>query len=118
MILAGETGEIKLKKVVFLLLVCMICLAGCGKNRITNIIEGNMRTYYEMSDGTWMCDENSYQYRLEISGRIPTAVKDSTFVYLSNIEDISFKRAYMAAGLSSNMDDYFSPDEAVLVEMR
>ena len=38
-----------------------------------------------------------------------------TFIYLSNIEDIPFDRAVMASGLSSNMDDYFSPEEAVFV---
>ena len=75
--------------------------------------------YYEMADGTWKTDSNTYKYRLEITGRMGGgAVKDSTFVYLSNIEDISFERAYMAAGLSSNMDDYFDPTEAVLVAMK
>lgn len=74
--------------------------------------------YYEMSDGTWRTDDNTYKYRLEITGRMGGAVKDSTFVYLSNIEDISFERAYMAAGLSSNMNDYFKPEEAVLVALK
>ena len=46
------------------------------------------------------------------------AVKDSTFVYLSNIEDISFDQAWKAAGLSSNMDDYFDRKDAVLVAMK
>lgn len=43
--------------------------------------------YYEMVDGY------SYKYRLEISGRMGGAVKNSTFVYLSNIEEISFDQA-------------------------
>ena len=77
-----------------------------------------MLQYSEMSDGTWKTDAHTYKYRLEITGRMGGAVKDSTFVYLSNIEDISFERAYMAAGLSSNMDDYFDPSEAVLVAMK
>ena len=84
------------------------------------ISEGRLVTlvqYYELSDGTWKTDDNEYKYRLEITGRMGGAAKDSTFVYLSNIEDISFQRAYMAAGLSSNMDDYFDPKEAVLVAM-
>ena len=76
-----------------------------------------MKTYYEMTDGTWMCEDHSYQYRLEISGRMPNAAVDSSFVYLSNIEEISFEQAYMAAGISSSLDDYFSPEKAVLVEM-
>ena len=75
--------------------------------------------HYEMTDGTWKTDSNTYKYRLEITGRMGGgAVKDSTFVYLSNVEEISFERAYMAAGLSSNMDDYFDPSEAVLVAMK
>jgi hypothetical protein len=84
------------------------------------ISEGRLVTmvrYYELSDGTWKTDDHEYKYRLEITGRMGGAAKDSTFVYLSNVEDISFQRAYMAAGLSSNMDDYFEPEEAVLVAM-
>lgn len=77
-----------------------------------------MKTYYEMNDGTWNCDEYTYKYRLEISGRMPNAAADSTFVYLSNLEQISFERAYMSAGVSSNSRDYFQLEEAVLVEMK
>ena len=80
-------------------------------------VDGNMKTYYEMKDGTWMCDDQVYQYRLEIKGRMPNADVDSSFVYLSNIGEISFEQAYMAAGISSDLDDYFSPEDAVLVEM-
>ena len=76
-----------------------------------------MKTYYEMTDGTWMCNGHLYKYRLEINGRMPNAAVDSTFVYLSNFEAITFDQAYKAAGISSNTDDYFSPELAVLVEM-
>ncbi len=86
-------------------------------NAAKNTIAGNMRTYSEMDDGTWMCDGYVYKYRLEIKGRMPDAAEDSSFVYLSNLKEISFERAYMAAGLSSHTEDYFSPEEAVLVEM-
>jgi hypothetical protein len=72
-------------------------------------------TYYELDDGTWLYDGKHYKYRLEITGRMNNAAKDSTFIYLSNIEDIPFDRAVMASGLSSNMADYFSPEEAVFV---
>lgn len=77
-----------------------------------------MKTYYEMNGGTWMCDNVVYKYRLEIKGRMPNAAADSTFVYLSNIEEISFEQAYKAAGVSRNSEEYFSPEEAVLVEMK
>ncbi len=103
------------------MLLCIllaIALLGCAKNDdVKNTIEGNMKTYYEMTDGTWMCDDHVYQYRLEINGRMPNAAVDSSFIFLSNIEEITFDQAYKAAGVSSSSDDYFSPEEAVLVEM-
>ncbi len=83
--------------------------------------EGELVTmvrYYEMSDGTWQTDDHTYKYRLEISGRMNNAAKDSTFVYLSNLYNITFEQAYMAAGWSSNLDDYFDPEDAVLVAMK
>lgn len=102
-----------------LVLVCVLGIVGCGNRPLEfiNTVEGNMKTYYEMSDGTWQFDGQIYKYRLEISGRMPYAVKDTTYVYLSNIEDISFKKAMMASGLSSNTEDYFTLEEAVLVEI-
>ena len=101
-------------------------LAACGQqNResettisAVKTVGGNMKTYCAMNDGSWMCDGVIYKYRLEIKGRMPNAAADSIFVYLSNIEEISFERAYKAAGVSSNSEDYFSPAEAVLVEMK
>ena len=84
---------------------------------VEETIEGNFQTYYKMSDGTWKCGDYSYKYRLEISGRIPNAAVDSTFVYLSNLESITFEQAWKASGLSSSTEDYFDPEDAVLVEM-
>lgn len=72
-------------------------------------------TYYELSDGTWSTETQTYKYRLEITGRAGSAVKDTTYLYLSNIEDISFNKAMMAAGLSSNTNDYFDPEDAVFI---
>lgn len=76
-----------------------------------------MVKYYEMSDGTWKTDDYAYQYRLEITGRMSSAAKDTTFVFLSNIEDITFEQAWKASGLSSNMNDYFNPEDAKLVAL-
>lgn len=83
---------------------------GVGKS-----YKSDFGTYYELDDGTWLYDGKHYKYRLEITGRMNNAAKDSTFIYLSNIEDIPFDRAMMASGLSSNMADHFSPEEAVFV---
>ena len=109
-----------MKRIVLLLLSILLAVifTGCAKKAaVKNTIEGNMKTYYEMTDGTWMCDDHVYKYRLEINGRMPNAAVDSSFVYLSNIEEITFDQAYKAAGISSDSDDYFPSEEAVLVEM-
>ncbi len=110
-----------MKKIITVLLCIMMILtaSACGNNSsVKKTVKGNMKTYSEMTDGTFMCDDYTYKYRLEISGRMPNAAADTTFVYLSNIEEIPFERAYMAAGVSSNSEDYFQPETAVLVEMK
>lgn len=103
---------------IVLALVCVLGLFGCANHPIEHIqtIEGNLKTYYELSDGTWEYDGQIYKYRLVIKGTMPNAKTNSTFTYLSNIENIPFERAWKAAGLSSNMNDYFSVEDAVLVD--
>ncbi len=106
----------------FLSVVVCLCLfftmIGCArKNDIKNTIQGNIKTYYEMSDGTWLCDNVSYAHRVEIKGRLNNAVCDTVYVYLSNKSEMSFEEAWKASGLSSNTDDYYSIEEAVLVEL-
>ena len=107
----------KLLCIVFALLMVLACV-GCGAGKPKTVIEGNMKSYSEMSDGTWECNGNTYKYRLEITGRIHGASMDSTFVYLSNLKEITFDQAWKAAGLSSNTNDYFNVKDAVLVEMK
>lgn len=77
-----------------------------------------MVTYYEMSDGTWKTDTCTYRYRLEITGRNAAAVKDSTFVFLSNRTDITFEQAWKASGFSSNTADYFKEKDARFVALK
>ena len=117
-----------------LALVCVLSLVGCSQKEpyVVNTYYSVSDTeatpeddefiifvkHYEMSDGTWKTDEYTYQYRLEITGRMPNAAKDSTFVFLSNIEDISFDKAWKAAGFSSNMNDYFAKETAKFVGMK
>ena len=71
--------------------------------------------YYEMSDGTWQADGRIYQQRLVVTGRLRNAVRDTTYIILSNVGDIPFERTWKASGLSSNMDDYFTAEEALFV---
>lgn len=75
----------------------ILVLTGCTKSEntltsdILSMVESNMKTYYKMSDGTWQAERLSYQYRLEISGGLSNAKADSTFVFLSSFEKITFE---------------------------
>lgn len=80
--------------------------------------EGKLKEYSENHDGTFEADGIIYKYKLDISGRMPNASKNTFFVYLSNLENITFEQAWKAAGLSSNSNDYFDVKDAVLVEWR
>ena len=110
-----------MRKIILLIFctVCIFSMTSCQKKaEIKNTVKGNIKTYCEMSDGTWLCDEQTYQYRLEIKGRLNNAVHDTEYVYLSNQPEITFEQAWKASGLSSNTADYFPTETAVLVEMR
>ena len=99
-------------------LILLLNVVGCAKKEENKAEEGNLKTYSELSNGTYSCDEHIYKYRFEISGRIPNAAKNSTFVYLSNLPEISFEQAWKASGLSSSLDDYFSEEDAILVDIK
>ena len=104
----------------------LMLLVGCGQQptgteqnpNVVETIDGGYKTYYKLSDNTWKLGNQIYKYRLEITGRMPNAAVDSTFVYLSNLPEITFEQAWKAAGLSSDTADYFDPKDAVLVELR
>ena len=126
----------KKRKIVLsiMITVCtMFCLCGCSqkepsvvrtyektdsKEAFENTEPVIMVKHYEMSDGTWRTDTHTYKYRLEITGRMNGAAKDRTFVFLSNLEDITFGQAWKASGLSSNTADYFEEEEAELVAVK
>lgn len=113
-------------------IVMLLSLIGCSKKEASVVqtyevtdaqaVESNqlvtLTPYYEMSDGTWKTENYTYQYRLEITGKMNNAAKETTFVYLSNIKDITFEEAWKASGLSSNMNDYFKEEDAKLVALQ
>lgn len=85
----------------------------------TMVIKESYVNYHRTNDGMWETDDGyTYKYRLKISGHLPKAAKDSTYIILSNTKDITFEQAWKAGGLSSNSEDYFEPEEAVVVERR
>ena len=73
------------------------------------------KLHYENLDGEWVSEGYTYKYRLEITGRMNHAAKNTTFIVLSNTEDITFDQTWKASGLSSNMADYFDPAVSVIV---
>lgn len=89
-------------------------------------IEGNdereefviSKLHYENLNGEWVCEGYTYKNRLEITGRLRNAAKNTTYLVLSNTKDITFEQTWRASGLSSNMDDYFDPEVAVIVGSR
>lgn len=99
-------------------LMLLLNVAGCAKKEENKAEESSLKKYSELSNGTYSCDEHIYKYRFEISGRMPNAAKNSTFVYLSNLSEISFEQAWRASGLSSSLDDYFSEEDAILVDIK
>ena len=124
-----------MKKLFSIVLITLILLSvcGCASKEVTvvktyevtdaELVEEyfdkgefvNMVKHYKMSDGTWKTDNYTYKYRLEITGRMNAAEKDSTFVFLSNIKEISFEQAWKASGFSSSMADYFKEADAKFV---
>lgn len=119
-------------------LAAALCLTACGQQaaaepevvqtyevledeaqiqqNMQNGVPSTMIRYYELSDGTWKTDEHSYQYRLVLTGRSPNAEADSTFVVLSNVQDITFEQASLQL-FSSNSQDFFDKTETVLVAL-
>lgn len=117
------------KSIVFLLILsCLFGMVGCVLNEADRSEKETVGTHEphlgirearikNNEDGTWELDGITYQYRLEISGRMPNASADTTFVYLSNLETITFEQAWKSSGYSSNTADYFAVEDAVFVEV-
>ena len=73
--------------------------------------------HYQTYDGKWHSQGYDYLYRLEVTGRMNNAAKNTTYVILCN-ESIAFDQAWKAFGFSSNSEDYFDPEDALIVGYR
>ena len=71
--------------------------------------------FHQNKDGQWECNGHTYKNCLIITGRMPSADNDSTYVYLSNLDQISFEEAYKSAGISNDSNEYFDVNDAVYV---
>lgn len=74
-----------------------------------------MTPYVETILGGFMVANNTYIHRLEITGRLGGAAKNTTYLVLANRKDITFDEAWRASGLSGDTADYFDPKDAVIV---
>lgn len=95
-------------KKILILLLCLLLTAsitGCGTQSIKPIdtIEGNMKTYSEMSDGTWQCDGHIYKYRLETKDEYGKNLDRNIKELVQRLKNKSFKplpslRVYIPKG--------------------
>lgn len=79
--------------------------------------DGVMKTYYELADGLWECEDTVYPFRLELRGRMPNAVKDSAYVVLTNNAALTFEEVSKSL-FSSSFEDTKIMEGSVLVELR
>lgn len=79
--------------------------------------DGVMKTYYELADGLWECEDTVYPIRLELRGRMPNAVKDSVYVVLTNNAALTFEEVSKSL-FSSSFEDTKIMEGSVLVELR
>ncbi len=109
------------KKLFAIAAICLMFFIGCRENEVMKTYDqsennGVMRTYYEMKDGTWKCDNIIYRYRLELSGRMPNAEKDSCFIVLTDDKNLSFETVSKSL-YSSSMEDINTMKGSIIVEM-
>lgn len=71
------------RAITIVIIVLILCITGCSSPRKSKAYKDGIRTYYSLSDGSWLCEEISYKERLEIKGTIKD--REVTYIYLSNI---------------------------------
>lgn len=107
----------------FLIAIALLCVlfAGCSKVEVSKTYEqseseGIVATYSKLSNGTWQCNDTTYQYRLELCGRSPNAEVDSRYVVLSDNADLTFETVSSAL-YSSWYDQAQHTADYVIVEL-
>lgn len=111
-----------MRKILVALVFCVLLFTGCGKSDIAKTYnqsekDGILMTYYEMNDGTWQCDDNIYQFRLELAGRMPNAKSGSSYVVLTDNENLTFEDVAKSL-YSSSLEDSKIMDGSIIVEMK
>ena len=78
---------------------------------------GVLFEYYQNENGSWNVGGHNYKYRLELNGKMPNAAVETTFIVLSNDDNLTFDEAYKSI-LSSQSKDQLSTKRAFMVEMK
>ncbi len=94
--------------------IFLLCLFGCSEIKTVTTDMG--KTYTE-KDGVYLLDNREYKYKIELTGRTPNAVKDATFVVLTNNEEVTFDEVSWSI-LSSSSNDFLNPDETVIIDIK
>lgn len=76
------------------------------------------KKHYYNTNKEWCANGYTYKYRLEITGRMNNAAKNTTYIVLSNTKDITFEQTVKASGFGSLLSDYFDPYFATIVGNR
>lgn len=111
-----------MSKKLIILILCLIFLVGCEKSDIAKTYneseeDGIMVTYYKMNDGTWKCEDKIYQYRLELTGRMSNAIRDTSFAVLTDNDNFTFEIVAKSI-YSSSIDDIQVMKNSIIVEMK
>ena len=101
---------------------CALLFTGCGKTDIAKTYnqsekDGILMTYYEMNDGTWQCGDTTYQFRLELDGRMPNAAADSYYAVLTDNKSLTFEDVSKSL-YSSLLADSKIMEGSIIVEMK
>ena len=111
-----------MKKMLISIGLLAVLLTGCGKTDIVKTYEksenaGITATYYEIDNGTWKCDGVTYQFRLELSGRMPNAESDSYYAVLTDNKNLTFEDVSKSL-YGSLLEDSKIMEGSIIVEMR
>ncbi len=71
------------------------------KTNIVEYYERNLHSYARLANGNYICDGNTYLYRLEFQ---KTNANDLAFVLLSNDDQLTIQDAIAASGLCSRFE--------------
>ncbi len=111
-----------MSKKLMIMVLCLIFLVGCKKSDIAKTYneseqDGILSTYYEMNDGTWKCDNKIYKHRLELTGRMSNALRDTYFAVLTDNDKLTFEIVAKSI-YSSSTDDIQMMKDSAIVELK